>query len=64
MPTQQPTIAELDSALHTMLDENDALRAELAQLRAENKQLVDWIMGNCGVRGRGDRLPIDSLYRQ
>jgi hypothetical protein len=39
----QPTIAELDRALHTMLDENDALRAELAQLRDENKRLVDWI---------------------
>ena len=43
---QQPTIAELDSALHLMLDENEALRAELAQLRAENKRLVDWINGD------------------
>src|SRR6516164_7236722 len=43
MSNSQPTIAELDSALHTMLDENDALRAELAQLRDENKRLVDWI---------------------
>ena len=45
MQTQEPTIAELDSALHTMLDENDALRAELAQLRTENQRLIDWIMG-------------------
>jgi hypothetical protein len=42
----QPTIAELDSALHTMLDENEALRAENKQLRADNQQLVDWVMGN------------------
>src|SRR5262249_42220768 len=42
----QPTIAELDSALHTMLDENEALRAELIRLRDEVKQLVDWINGD------------------
>jgi hypothetical protein len=59
MPTQQPTIAELDSALHTMLDENDALRAELAQLRAENKQLVDWIMGNCDALTTLQRTYLD-----
>ena len=29
-----------------MLDENEALRAELTQLRAENKRLVDWILGD------------------
>jgi hypothetical protein len=46
MQMQQPTIAELDSALHLMLDENEALRIELTQLRAENKRLVDWINGD------------------
>jgi hypothetical protein len=55
----QPTIAQLDSALHTMLDENDALRAELAQLRAENKQLVDWIMGNCDALTTQQRTYLD-----
>ena len=43
---QQPTIAELDSALHLMLDENEALRAERDQLRAEIKQLLDWVTGD------------------
>jgi hypothetical protein len=36
---------ELDAALHDTLDENDALKAELAALRAENRRLLDWIMG-------------------
>jgi hypothetical protein len=31
----QPTIAELNNALHTMLDENESLRAELAKVRAQ-----------------------------
>jgi hypothetical protein len=46
MATQQPTLAELDSALHHMLDENETLRAELTQLRAENRRLVEWINGD------------------
>jgi hypothetical protein len=33
MQAQEPTVAELDRALHTMLDENEALRAELATSR-------------------------------
>jgi hypothetical protein len=37
--------AELDAALHETLDENDALRAELKSLAAENRRLQDWIMG-------------------
>jgi hypothetical protein len=42
----QKLIAEMDGALHTMLDENEALRAQVAELRAEVKQLVDWVMGD------------------
>src|SRR6516225_7902494 len=40
----QATIAEYDSALHQMLDENEALRAERDQLRTEIDRLVSWIM--------------------
>jgi hypothetical protein len=36
---------ELDAALHQVLDENDALKADLAALQAENRRLQDWIMG-------------------
>jgi hypothetical protein len=42
----QATIAEYDSALHTMLDENEALRAERDQLRTEVDRLVSWINGD------------------
>src|SRR3974390_536261 len=53
----QATIAQYDSALHQMLDENEALRAQLAQLRDENKQLVDWIMGD-----RDALVCLQSIY--
>ena len=33
MSDAQPTVAELDNALHQMLDENEALQAELARVR-------------------------------
>jgi len=59
MQTQEPTIAELDSALHTMLDENDALRAELAQLRTENQRLIDWIMGEADALTTLQRTYLD-----
>jgi hypothetical protein len=42
----QATIAQYDSALHQMLDENEELRAQLSELRAEIKRLVDWINGD------------------
>jgi hypothetical protein len=42
----QATIAQYDSALHQMLDENEALRAQLAQLRSEIDRLVSWINGD------------------
>ena len=42
----QKLIAEMDGALHTMLDENEVLRAERDHLRAEVKRLVDWVMGD------------------
>jgi hypothetical protein len=48
--TESPPIttaleAELDAALHETLDENDALKAELAALQVENCRLLKWIMG-------------------
>jgi hypothetical protein len=51
MSTKCPPIttaleAELDAALHETLDENDALKAELKALAAENRRLQDWIMGD------------------
>jgi hypothetical protein len=42
----QATIAEYDSALHTVLDENEALRTERDQLRSEVDRLVAWINGD------------------
>jgi hypothetical protein len=53
----QKLIAEMDDALHTMLDENEALRAERDQLRAEIKQLVDWVMGD-----RDALVCLQSIY--
>jgi hypothetical protein len=38
--------AELDAALHETLDENDTLKADLKALAAENRRLLDWIMGD------------------
>ena len=43
--------------LHTMLDENEALRAERDQLRAEVKQLVDGVMGD-----RDALVCLQSIY--
>jgi hypothetical protein len=59
MQAQEPTIAELDRALHTMLDENDALRAEVVQLREENKCLVEWIMGDADALTTLQRTYLD-----
>ena len=53
----QKLIAEMDGALHTMLDENEALRAERDQLRAEVKRLVDWVMGD-----RDALVCLQSIY--
>ena len=40
MGDPQSTIAEMDRALHVMLDENDALRAELARVRGRLDALM------------------------
>ena len=53
----QKLIAEMDGALHTMLDENEALRAERDQLRAEVKRLVDWVTGD-----RDALVCLQSIY--
>jgi hypothetical protein len=42
-----------------MLDENDALRAELTQLRAENQRLVDWINGDADALTTLQRTYLD-----
>src|SRR5262249_9716628 len=62
----QSTIAELDSALHQMLDENEVLRAQLAGLRDENKRqageikrLVDWINGDVDALSTLQRIYTD-----
>jgi hypothetical protein len=53
----QPTIADYDSALHTMLDENEALRAQLAEARSEIERLVEWINGD-----RDALVCLQSIY--
>ena len=53
----QKLIAEMDGALHTMLDENEALRAQVAELQAEVKQLVDWVTGD-----RDALVCLQSIY--
>ena len=53
----QKLIAEYDSALHTMLDENEGLRAERDQLRAEIDRLVEWINGD-----RDALVCLQSIY--
>jgi len=53
----QKLIAEMDGALHTMLDENEALRTQVAKLQAEVKQLVDWVMGD-----RDALVCLQSIY--
>lgn len=40
------TIAEYETALHQMLDENEALRTELADVKEQLATLVDWVMGD------------------
>jgi hypothetical protein len=37
---------ELNAALHEVLDRNEALTAKLAALQADNRRLLDWIMGD------------------
>ena len=40
------TIAEYEQALHTMLDENEALRTELAEMKEQFATLVAWVNGD------------------
>jgi hypothetical protein len=53
----QKLITEMDGALHTMLDENEVLRAQVAELQAEVRQLVDWVMGD-----RDALVCLQSIY--
>ncbi len=44
MSKSAPNISEYETALHQMLDENEALRAELAEVKEQLSGLVDWVM--------------------
>jgi hypothetical protein len=46
MSKTAPTFADHEKALHRMLDENEAQRAEIAKLNGQLSTLVDWIMGD------------------
>ena len=41
-----PTLAKYEKALHQMLDENEALRAEVTKLKEQISTLVNWINGD------------------
>jgi hypothetical protein len=43
---KQPTFDDYEKALHTMLDENEALQAEIVDVKGQLSTLVDWIMGD------------------
>jgi hypothetical protein len=46
MSKTAPTLDDYEKALHQVLDENEALRAEVAKLKGHLSTLVDWIMGD------------------
>src|SRR5215469_14357246 len=41
-----PTLANYEKALHKMLDENEALQAEIVKLKEELSTLISWINGD------------------
>ena len=54
------TLGDYEKALHQMLDENEALRGEVDKLRAENKCLIDWIMGDADALATLQRVYLNS----
>jgi hypothetical protein len=44
-----PTLANYEKALHKMLDENEAQRAEIVKLKEQLATLVDWINGDANA---------------
>jgi len=46
MSKTAPTLEDYEKALHQMLDENEALRAEIVKLRGDIDRLLAWINGD------------------
>ena len=49
MNKHAPTLAKYEKALHQMLDENEAQRAEIVKLKEELSTLINWINGDANA---------------
>jgi hypothetical protein len=68
MSEAQPTMAEMDRALHQMLDENDELRRELAKYKAERDAFMTAFdergtLGILQLMAHDQRLPPEVRIR-